>query len=263
MSVRPGWVVVGLVCLVGGVPAAEPCPTTVPAVLAWEKGQEAMRQGDAERAIALYQRSLALDPTLVSSHLSLAAAYVGQGQDERALPHFASYLAARPDHLIARAHYAEALWRLGRLPAARGEFERFTAEVQDQPELADQHLVHCHSRLMEIAEAEDDAYGEHLNRGIGLFLLGRRRAALEGPGDRGGAEELLFKAAGELMLARRQRPDEARPCWYLYEVWTQLAQSQPAARWLRAAAAAPPDSLTPRETYQLQLATRSRETLRR
>ena len=62
------------------------------------------------------------------------------------------------------------------------------------------------------------------------------------------AESLLCKAAGELILARRERPDEARPCWYLFEVWSQLAQRQPAARWLRAAEDAAPFSyLTPAE----------------
>jgi predicted Zn-dependent protease len=259
MRVRQGWVVVGLVCLAGGPLAAEPAPAPGPAVLAWEKGQEAMRQGHAEQAIALYRQSLALDPALACTHLSLAAALVGQGEDEQALTHFARYLAARPEHLVVRAHYAEALWRLARGPAARAEFERFVAEAQVDPDLADQHLVHCHSRLMEIAEAEDDEYGERLNRGIGLFLLGRRRAALAGPEGTRDAEGLLFQAAGELMLARLQRPDEARPCWYLYEVWSQLAQSQPAAHWLRLAAAAVlPNSLTPAEMRGLQLATRQR-----
>jgi predicted Zn-dependent protease len=234
--------------------AAEP-PS--PAVLAWEKGQEAMRQGQTEQAIAFYRESLKLDPALARNHLSLAAVYVGNGQDAEAALHFALYLAAQPEHLVVRAHYAEVLLRLGQKQAARSQFERFIAEAQDHPELANQHLVPCHSRLMEIAEAEDDEYGEHLNRGIGLFLLGRQRAALEDAEGRKGAEGLLFKAVGELMLARLQCQDEARPCWYLYEVWSQLAQSQPAARWLRAAAAdAPFSQLTPAERRGLQLATR-------
>jgi hypothetical protein len=113
---------------------------------------------------------------------------------------------------------------------------------------------------MEIAEAEEDEYGEHLNRGIGLFLLGRQRVVLADAEARLSAESLLFKAAGELMLARVRRPDEARPCWYLHEVWSQLAQSQPAARWLRAAEAEAPFSyLTPAERRRLQLATRQGE----
>jgi tetratricopeptide (TPR) repeat protein len=246
-----------LTLLAVGMLAAEPAS---PAVLAWEKGQEALRQGHNERAIAFFRQSLQLDPALARNHLSLAAAYVGQGLDEQAAPHFALYLAAQPDHLVVRVHYADVLLRLGQLPAARTQFERFVAEVQDHPDLANQHLVRCHSRLMEIAEVEDDEYAEHLNRGIGLFLLGGRRTDLSDPEGRRCAEGLLFKAAGELMLARARRPDEARPCWYLHEVWSQLAQNQPAARWLRAAEEEAPFSyLTPAERRALQLAVRLKE----
>ena len=68
-------------------------------------------------------------------------------------------------------------------------------------------------------------------------------------------EGLLCKAAGELTLARLERPDEARPCWYLYEVWSHLAQRQSALRWLREADAAAPFSyLTPNEQRRLSLA---------
>ena len=59
----------------------------------------------------------------------------------------------------------------------------------------------------------------------------------------------------ELTLARMRRPGEARPCWYLHGVWTQLAQRQPAVKWLRAARAnALPGALTPAETRALHLA---------
>ena len=70
-------------------------------------------------------------------------------------------------------------------------------------------------------------------------------------------EALLCKAAAELGLARMKRPSEARPCWYLHEVWSRLAQQHPAARWLRAAEAAAPFSyLTPAEQRDLRLACR-------
>jgi tetratricopeptide (TPR) repeat protein len=221
----------------------------------WEKGQEALRQGETEQAILLFQQSLKLDPELANNHLSLAAAYVGLGQDEQAVPHFVRYLTVRPDHLEVRAHYAEVLLRLDRKADARAEFERFVADVQDHDELAREHLVHCHSRLMEIAEDEGDEYARHLHRGIGLYLLGCRRADLPEPEGELSVEVLWCQAAGELTLARRCRPAEARPCWYLYEVWSGLAQSQPAARALRAAeSAAPLSYLTPAERQALQLA---------
>src|SRR5712692_4819214 len=99
MRARPGRIIVCLLCLgAGALPASEP-PTPSPAARSWEKGQEALRQGQTEQAIALFQQSLKLDPALARNHLSLAAAYLGQGQDAPAAPHLARYLAAQPEHL--------------------------------------------------------------------------------------------------------------------------------------------------------------------
>jgi hypothetical protein len=108
---------------------------------------------------------------------------------------------------------------------------------------------------MEIAETNEDAYGEHLHRGIALLLLARRREQLQ-PGE--GlltAEGLLCKAATELSLASLKRPEEARPCWYLYLAWSQLGQRQLAVCRLRQAdRAAPFTYLTPAEQRNLRLA---------
>ena len=147
----------------------------------------------------------------------------------------AQYVAARPNHFIVRAHYAELLLRLGQDRLAAVQYERFDADVQEHEVLAQQELVHCHSRLMEIAERQDDAYAAHLHRGIGLYLLARQGEDALPDDESLSTEGLLCKAAGELTLARRERPEEARPYWYLFEVWSQLSQRQPAARCLRAA----------------------------
>jgi tetratricopeptide (TPR) repeat protein len=233
-------------------PAAEP-----PALRLWLQGQKAMAEGQTQQAITCYEESLRLDPGLARNHLSLAAALLALGRDGQAAPHMARYLEAQPDHLVIRAHYAEVLLRLARPGEARRQFERFVAEAQEHEALGREHLVHCHSRLMEIAQGEDDNYGEHLHRGIGLYLLARRRAELTA-GEGGLSEEaLLCKAAGELTLARLERPDEARPWWYLHEVWATLGQRQPASRCMRAAAAAAPLSyLSPAERRGLDLACR-------
>jgi hypothetical protein len=107
---------------------------------------------------------------------------------------------------------------------------------------------------MEMAEQQGDEYEEHLHRGIGLYLLGCRRSALDEPGGLS-AEGFWCKAAAELTLARRLRPSEARPCWYLHLVWVRLGQSQPARRWLRAAGeSAPLGGLTPAEGREWRLA---------
>jgi tetratricopeptide (TPR) repeat protein len=256
---RRGWCSVPLLALgLAPLSAAEPSPTVDRAVAAWHVGQQALERDELDRAIGQFQLSLRLNPALAQNHLSLAAAYLARGQDVRAASHLERYVGARPEHVMVRSHLAEVLLRLGRSDEARRHLERFAADVQDQPRLAAEHLVHCHSRLMEIAQGDGDAYGEHLHRGIGLYRLALER---EGVSEAKGlsVEGLLFQAAAELVLARRDRPDEARPCWYLHQVWSRLAQRQPATRWLRAAeAAAPFSALTPAERCGLELACQHR-----
>jgi tetratricopeptide (TPR) repeat protein len=244
-----------LFCLwVPAVTAAEP-KTDPEAVRLWEEGQEAMLDGETDRAISLYQKSLKLDPDLARNHLSLAAAYLEKGEDEKAGTWMESYLRLQPNHHVARKHYAELLLRVKKPRAAHDQFEKVIAEIQDDDDLASKHLVHCHARLMEIAQAEEDEYEEHLHRGIGLYWLAWQRSQLGEEGQGLDTESLLCRAAAELALARVRRPDEARPCWYLHAVWSKLAQSQPAGRWLVAAQAAAPFSyLTPAEQRDLQLA---------
>lgn len=225
----------------------------------WEEGQSAMRQGQPDRAITCYQQSLAADPRLTRNHLSLAAAYLEKGDQAAACPHLSEYVVAHPDSVLVRVRHAELLWQLGHRREARAAFEGTVADAQDDLEAA--QLIHCHTRLMLIAEAEADEYDEHLHRGIGLYLLARERAAAPDPEGELPAEGLLCRAAAELTLAHRQRDSEARPCWYLYQVWSQLAQRQPAGRCLREATTQAPFSyLTPSEQRGLELARRDDET---
>ncbi|MDW8264626.1 MAG: tetratricopeptide repeat protein [Gemmataceae bacterium] len=227
----------------------------------WERGQAAMRRGNAAEAIRCYQESLRADPGLDRNHLSLAAAYLEQGDEAAACPHLAQYVAAHPEHVVIRAHLAELLFRLERYAEARHHFEQCVALGQEEEGPANRRLILCHSRLMEIAELSGDEYAIHLHRGIGLFLLALERSALPEAGGLLPTESLLCKAAGELSLARLERPDEARPSWYLYEVWSRLPLRQAALRHLRAAAAAAPFSyLTPAEHRSLQLAWRCQST---
>lgn len=242
-----------------GLPVSHSAPR--PAVQLWEQGQAAVRAGRVDEAIELYRRSLAEDPSLARNHLSLAAAYLEQGNEAAACPHLERYLAACPEHLAVRGHYAELLRKRRQLNEARTQYERFDADAQETGLARHGYLIHCHSRLMQIAEEQQDEYAEHLHRGIGLYHLACERPAATEE-DRQNVESLLCKAAGELTLARMQRPDEARPCWYLYEVWTRLDQRQPAVRCLRAADEAAPFSyLTPHEQNSLQMAYRRHERL--
>lgn len=236
-------------------------PAENPAARLWDKGQEAMKAGQVQEAVTCYQMSLAADPDFSRNHLSLAAALLERGDEEGATLHLERYLAANPDHLAVRGHYAELLRKQGRLGEARTEYNRFDADAQELGPDGRGHLIHCHSRLMEIAEQRDDEYAEHLHRGIGLYHL-----ACERPGatdeQRQEVESLLCKAAGELTMARLHRPAEGRASLYLYEVWARLGQSRPARRALREAdEAAPFSALTPHEQGRLQTACRRHERL--
>lgn len=236
---------------------AEDPKLTSPGLPEWEKGQKALLEGKTEQAITAFEQSLKQDPALVRNHLSLAAAYLALGKEDQAAEQMKKYLVHKPDHFVVRGEYAELLLRLDRLEAAREEFERFEAAIQENDTLARDHLARCHSRLLDIATRLEDDYAIHLHRGIALYWLARQRAELTDGGEELSSEGLLCQSASEFVLARRARPEEARPCWYLHEVWSQLAQCQPAKRWLRAADAAAPFSyLTPAEQRNLHLASR-------
>jgi tetratricopeptide (TPR) repeat protein len=190
--------------------------------------------------------------------LVMAASCIERGEETAAVTYLSRYVADHPDRVAVRAYLAELLWRRGRLPEARAEFERFIQDAQLGGVEA-KRLVHGHTRLIAIAEREGDAYTEHLHRGIGLYLVARHTAAR----DAAEAEGLYCKAAGELTLAQRAKPDAARPHWYLHLVWAKLGQSRPAAANLAGAVERRLLSdLTPAERRDLDLATASRPSRR-
>jgi hypothetical protein len=221
----------------------------------WQQGQDAMRRGAPNEAIGHYQQSLKDDPAFTRSYLSLAAAHLEAGDEAASCTNLACYVSAHPEQLALRVQLAELLLRLQRPEEARAEFERLSDDAQQLGEEEAANVIHCQRRLMEIAEAAADDYGEHLHRGIGLYLLARQRADLPDPDDQLPVEGLLCRAAAELAIAHRERPERARPSWYLYVVWSRLAQQQPALRSLQAADAAILSlDLTPAEQQSLELA---------
>jgi len=178
--------------------------------------------------------------------LALAAACLDRGEETAAAAHLSRHLATHPDRPFVRFSLAELFWRRERFAEARAEFERFLRDAPDVTATVGRRLQ-AHTRLVAVAEREADAYAEHLHRGVGLYLL-----AGQTPAD---AEALLCKAAGELTLAARERPAEARPELYLHLVWARLGQSQPAAIHLRQATAlAAHADLTPAERRSLTVA---------
>jgi hypothetical protein len=203
-----------------------------PARELWQQGQQAMREQQPDRAIGFYEASLRQDPTFTQNHLSLAAAYVDKGDDTTACLHLARYLDAHPCHHLIRTHYAELLLRIGRIELARLELNRFLLDTGDAEEIYAPEWVHCHQRLAEIAQVEEQPYQTRLHRGIALYLLAQQLAAMEDNGEDLNLEGLLCKAAAELSAARSLNRASARPCWYLHLTWAKLGQSLPAQRFL-------------------------------
>jgi thioredoxin-like negative regulator of GroEL len=198
----------------------------------------------------------ATPPIDTDDSLQQAASCVERGDEAGAVPHMLHHVQAHPDQIMIRAYLAELLLRIKRLPEAQRHFERFIADAQEATGPANKHLIHCHTRLMEIAQDREDAYAEHLHRGIGLLLLARQKGVLAQADDPALTQKLLCKAATELTEAHTLRPGEARPCVYLFELWTALDQPLPASKALRQARAVAPFStpLTPAEQRVLALA---------
>ena len=200
-------------------------------------------------------------PATTLTEIQLAAQCLEKGDEAGALPHLNAYVEAHPGHAAIRVHLAEVLMKLDRKAEAKKQFEQYVCDAQQQGGEAGKHFIHVHTRLVELARGDGDEYGEHLHRGIGLYLLARERAGLPDPEEGElSVESVLCKAAGELTMARLARRDEARPSWYLYAVWSRLDQRQPALRHLREADATAPFSyLTPSEKRDLELARLGRD----
>lgn len=229
----------------------------------WAAGQAALRRGQPDAAITYYEQSLSTDPSFTENHLSLAAAHLERGDEASACQHLQQYVAVHPKQLRVRMHLAELLFRAKRAEDAEHEFEQCDASAQEFGKSVHAQRIRFHSRLTKLAQARNDRYATHLHRGIGLYLLARERAELPDPEGNVSMEGLLIQSAGELAEARMLRPEEARPCWYLYEVWSELGQRQPAQRWLnKASATAPFSYLTAIEHRDLQLACETREVTR-
>lgn len=195
-------------------------------------------------------------PAPAADALSRAADCLDRGDEAGALPHLRAHLDAHPDALMIRAHLAELLLKRGDLTEARGQFERFVADAQLTAGPANAHLIHCHARLMAIAEETGDAYRESLHRGIGLVLLVRRWDADPDRRDEAAAEQTLAKAAAALRAAAAERPGDPRAHLYLSEAYARLGQPSAARAARRAARAGLPDpAVTPDEREQIAAGT--------
>ncbi|HUR53673.1 MAG TPA: hypothetical protein VMZ71_06060 [Gemmataceae bacterium] len=117
---------------------------------------------------------------------------------------------ANPEQLMFRAHLAELLFKIGQPERAKFHFEKFVADAQTATGPANAHLVHCHTRLMELGGRADDRHAEMLHRGIGLLILVRQTE-----GEDEFREEMLCKAIKALLEAAESKPTDARVQLYL------------------------------------------------
>lgn len=153
----------------------------------------------------------------------MAANCLERGDEASALPHLTAHVTARPDAIMIRAYLAELLLKLGRADEARSHFERYVHDAGRLGGASETQLVHCHTRLMELAQQADDEYREHLHRGVGLLLLVRQWEA-EPDRDMSLAEPTLAKAAEALREAVRLRPTDPSIFLYLSDVYARLGQ---------------------------------------
>lgn len=222
---RVRWFALGLILTFGCTSLPVPVPSETPTTN--EKPEAAVE----------------LDP------LTLAADCLARGDEPAAANHFEAYVCRNPDQLMFRVHLADLLFKIHRADDARHHYERFIADAQDSTGTPQSRLVHCHTRLMEIAQEADDRFAELFHRGVGLAILTRQES--DDPETR---EEILCKAITTLVEAKNLRPSDPRVCVYLAEAH-ERAGNRRAADAARAAARnkLTPQGLTSNELRQLEL----------
>ena len=181
--------------------------------------------------------------------LTLAAECLARGDQPAAATQFEIHVGKHPEQVMFRLHLADLLMKIHRVKEAQQHYERFIADVQDSTGSPKSHLVHCHTRMMEIAQLTDDRFVEVLHRGIGLVLLTRQETD-----DSLTREEILCKAIKTLLEAKEYRPTDARVHVYLAEAY-ERAGNRRAAEVARATARnlVMPGALTPSESRGLAL----------
>jgi predicted Zn-dependent protease len=168
-----------------------------------------------------------------------------KGDRASAAGHLEAYVRLHPEQIMFRAQLAELLVRLGRDDAAKFHFEQFAADASRATGAPKDHLVHTHTRLMEIGQRTADRFAELFHRGTGLLLL---VAEEDGKPDRDTdfCEEMLCKAIQALTEAKELKPGEPRVRAALAEAYDRTGNRR-AADAERAATrtAALPGGLTP------------------
>jgi lipopolysaccharide biosynthesis regulator YciM len=193
-----------------------------------------------------------VDPLNEPDHLALAAEHLDRGNSSKAIAHLTAHVRSHPDEVMTRAYLAELLFQSKRYDDAAAEFEEVIAAAQAMTGKPHDHLVHCHTRLMNIAEERGDDYREHLHRGIGLLRLVERWDADPKRHDANVSEATLVQALSELKAAEREKPKSARVHFYIAEVSSRLGQTAAMSDSVRKAKTLPAIGLTTNERQRLE-----------
>jgi predicted Zn-dependent protease len=170
--------------------------------------------------------------------LTLAAKCLEAGDESAACTHLEAHVRAHPEQVMFRAHLAELFVKLGNDAEARRHFERFVADARTATGPPRAHRVHCHTRLMEIAQRADDRFAELFHRGAGLLLLVKEQDREPSNRDEDFCEEVLCKAMAALREAKEVRPADPRVRLYLADVYDRAGNrraaevERAAARWV-------------------------------
>lgn len=167
------------------------------------------------------------EPPAPADSLSLAAEAIGRGDKAAAVPHLEAHVRDHPRQLMFRAQLAELLVVLGRDDAAKVHFERFTDDAGTATGAAKDHLIHAHTRLMEIGQRDGDRFAEVFHRGVGLLLLVKEQDG-DPRRDEPFCEEMLCKALKALREAQELKPHEARVRAWLAEAYDRTGNRRAA-----------------------------------
>jgi hypothetical protein len=247
---RVRWLVVGAIAVAGCETLLTPAAKTPPPVVAAAPVPLRAAAQPPVPSPVVAASATQPAPALPPDALTLFAECQQRGDPSAAAAHLGAYVREHPDQLMFRAHLAELLLTLDRPTDAKAHFERFVAAAQDAAGPPKAHLVHCHTRLMEIGQRAGDRFAEVFHRGAGLLLLVNNTDA-----DADTREEILCRALKALAEAKELRPTDPRAYVYLADAHDR-AGNRRAADVARAAARhlTAPGALTPPESRRLAFA---------
>jgi predicted Zn-dependent protease len=180
---------------------------------------------DAKRSLP--GEGAASPPAPEDDPLALAAECLSRGDNANAAVHLESHVRDHPEQLLFRLQLAELLVRLGRDDAAKTHFERFAADASGAKGAMKDHLVHAHTRLLEVAQRTGDRAGEEFHRGVGLLLLAKEQDA-SSERDEAFREQMLCKAMKAFNAAKEMNPGDPRVRAYLAEVYDRMGNRRAA-----------------------------------